>query len=103
MARALAIVIQEINEEREYAQTKWPSAIPVSDTHYFTEWMAYGREYLNESFTSLAHDPGHQPARKKLIKAVSLLLHALQCDDSKRTEHITGIFPVPLPEPGKTT
>lgn len=97
MATHLLDVIREIQAERDYAQVKWPSAEPVSDTHYFTEWMAYGRQYLDEAFVALAHDPGHASARVKVLKATQLLLHALQCEDSRRTGHTTQIMPLPLP------
>ncbi len=97
MATHLLDIIREIRAERDYAQAKWPSAEPVSDTHYFAEWMSYGRQYLDEAFSALAHDAGHATARAKVLKATQLLLHALQCDDSQRTAHLTQIMPLPLP------
>lgn len=95
MSYSLASVIEEINKERDYAKGKWPSAMPVEDTHHFVEWITYGRQYLDEAFLALAHDPGHATTRIKVLKAASLLLYGLQNSDSKRSWHSIELVTFP--------
>ncbi len=92
----LSDIVAEVAAERIYAATKWPTpdGDSIACSHAFGEWLLYAKQYLDDAVLAATKEPGNLPARKKVIKAISLLAWAAQHPMSKAEDHYGSCFHV---------